>query len=134
MSVTNMELPKDPITAASYTNLKKTERLRLMVWEPKGHLSARYDHPGNYERTLFVGEVEEVLRNEKLPTLRVRWHLPATFGYDTAKGTVSTLINIANSPVWLETRNTARNVVAVIDRISEEEYNEMLKKAATLGM
>ena len=132
MPVTNVSPAKDPITAASYANLKKAERLRLTVWEPNGHVSARFDHRGNYEPTPFAGEVEEVLPNEKLPTLRVRWHLYAALGYDTAKGTVSTLIHIANG-VWLETRKRPRNVMAVIERISEEEYNEMLKKAATLG-
>jgi len=64
----------------------------------------------------------------RIPQMRVRWHLQASYGYDTMKGTVSTLIHIANG-VWLETRRSPRNVVATIERITEERYQELHQQA-----
>ncbi|MCC5619304.1 hypothetical protein LC605_30420, partial [Nostoc sp. CHAB 5836] len=61
--------------------------------------------------------------------IKVRWHLPKSFGYDTYNGTTSTLIHIANG-VWLETRKRPRNVVATIERITEEEFITMVDEAA----
>lgn len=125
------DAPAGTIGADSWKDLKKQERLRLKAWEPQGHVSARAERRGNYEALDYVGEVEEVLTNERIPTLRVRWHLPAVWGYDTTRGTVSTLIHIANG-VWLETRKRPRNVVATIERITEEEYQELLRKALAM--
>jgi hypothetical protein len=104
------------------------ERLRLLVREPLGRKDARITHPGNYVPVAYVGEVEETAFQARVPQMRVRWHLPASYGYDTAKGTVSTLIHVANG-VWLETRRSPRNVVATIERIPEEEYQQLLAQA-----
>jgi hypothetical protein len=104
------------------------ERLRLQVREPLGHKDARATYPGNYVPTIYVGEVEEAAFQARVPQMRVRWHLPAAYGYDTTKGTSSTLIHIAHG-VWLETRRSPRNVVATIERIAEEEYQRLLAQA-----
>ena len=60
--------------------------------------------------------------------LRVRWHLPASYGYDTLKGSVSTLINVGEN-IWLEARKRPRNVVASIQKIAVEQYERLLRDA-----
>jgi hypothetical protein len=111
--------------------LRVGERLRLTVWEPNGQVSAKANHPGNYTPKNFVAEVEKVKVNnqEGQQHIVVRWHLPKSWGYNTVKGTTSTLIHIANG-VWLETRSRPRNVVATIERITEEEYQRLVDEAA----
>jgi hypothetical protein len=108
--------------------LRVGERIRLIVREPNGHVSAKANHPGNYTPKDYVAEVAKVQFNQDVTQIVVRWHLPKSFGYNTRKGTASTLIHIANG-VWLETRSRPRNVVATIERITEEEYEEMLEQA-----
>ena len=104
------------------------ERLLLTVREPLGHKDARATRPGNYEPVNYVAEVEETMFEMRIPQMCLIWHLQASYGYDTMKGTVSTLIHIANG-VWLETRRSPRNVVATIERITEERYQELLTQA-----
>lgn len=120
----------DEVTTNDKIYFRVGERLRLTVREPNGHASADADHPGNYVPIEYVGEVEYVdMQQQKTPKIIVRWHLPASFGYNTVKGTASTLIHIANG-VWLETRKKPRNVVATIERITEEEFTRMIREAA----
>lgn len=104
------------------------DRILLTVREPSS-TDARADYPGNYTPTPYVGEVEETYVEGDSTQLRVRWHLPAAYGYDTEKGTVSTLINVGEN-VWLETRKRPRNVVATIQKISDEEYQARIQAAA----
>lgn len=125
-----MKSINEELTTNDKINFRVGERLRLTVREPNGHASAKADHPGNYIPINYVGEVEYVdIQQQKTPKIIVRWHLPASFGYNTFKGTTSTLIHIANG-VWLETRKKPRNVVITIERITEEEYARMIREAA----
>lgn len=107
---------------------KVGERIRLIVREPNGHVSAKANHPGNYNPQHYVALIEKVIIKQEMPQIVVRWHLPKSFGYKTRKGTTSTLIYIENG-VWLETRKHPRNVVAVIEKITEEEYKKLVKQA-----
>lgn len=104
------------------------DRLRLIVQEPNGHVSARAKHQGNYIPTEYVGLVEKVQQEDLFLKMVVRWHLPASLGYNTLKGTTSTLIHIANG-VWLEVRKRPRNVVTTIEKITEMEYQRLLEEA-----
>ncbi|MDF5736475.1 MAG: hypothetical protein V7L04_09885 [Nostoc sp.] len=122
------------MTAMNYTlnqklELRVGERLRIKVREPNGHTSAQADQPGNYTPIDYVGQIEQVDYENITVKIKVRWHLPKSFGYDTYNGTTSTLIHIANG-VWLETRKKPRNVVATIERITEEEFITMVDQAA----
>ena len=120
----------DEVSSNDKIYFRVGERLRLTVREPNGHASAKADHPGNYIPIDYVGEVEYVdMQQKETPKIIVRWHLPGSFGYNTLKGTTSTLIHIANG-VWLETRKNPRNVVVTIERITEEEYTRMIREAA----
>jgi hypothetical protein len=120
----------DEVTSNDKIDFRVGERLRLTVREPNGHASAKAEHPGNYIPIDYVGEVEYVdMQQQKTPKIIVRWHLSGSFGYNTLKGTTSTLIHIANG-VWLETRKKPRNVVATIERITEEEYTRMIQEVA----
>jgi hypothetical protein len=106
------------------------DRLRLQVREPVSPKDARADALGNYQLAHYVGEVEAVGLEADLPRLEVRWHLPACFGYDTDRGTVSTLVHVANG-VWLEARKRPRNVAVLLEKIAEEEYGRLLAEART---
>lgn len=110
-------------------DFKVGERLRLKVREPRGRKNARAGYRGNYLPADYIGEVETASLGGMIPQIEVRWRLPASFGYDTAEGTVSTLVLIANG-VWLEARKRPRNVVATIEKITEEEYQKLLSEAA----
>ena len=106
------------------------DRLLLTVREPAAE-DARADYQGNYVPIDYIAEVEEASVEGNTPRLRVRWHLPASYGYDTRKGTVSTLINVGEN-VWLETRKRPRNVVANIQKVSEDQYQQLLLEAENL--
>ena len=110
--------------------LRPGDKVILIVREPQGEEDARASKEGNYQAMKYVGEIESTLLSGPTPQMIVRWHMPATLGYDTLKGTVSTMIHIADS-VWLEARKRPRNVVASIQRIPEEEYQKLLTEAAT---
>jgi hypothetical protein len=110
---------------------KTGERLKLTVREPHGQSDCRANCRGNYIPTDYAGEVVSAQTIEGTMHLEVRWHLPAMYGYDTQKGTKSVLIHIANG-VWLETRKKPKNVVATLTRITEEEYNQMIERAARI--
>ena len=105
------------------------DKLQLTVREPVSRKDARADTPGNYIPQQFIGEVEAVNLEVEVPSIRVRWHLPASYGYDTHEGTLSTLIHICNG-VWLETRKGARNIVVTIETIAEDVYQRLLEEAA----
>ena len=104
------------------------DHVALTVREPAGS-NARADYPGNYVPTRYVGKIEGSYEMNNTLHIRVRWHLPAAYGYNTRKGTVSTLINVCCDNCYLETRTKARNVVATIEKISEEEYERLLREA-----
>ena len=106
------------------------DKVILIVREPQDDEDARASKEGNYQPMKYLGEIESTLFNGPTPQMIVRWHMPATLGYDTLKGTISTMIHIADS-VWLEARRRPRNVVASIERIPEEEYQKLLTEAAT---
>jgi hypothetical protein len=110
--------------------LRPGDKVTLIVREPQDYEDARANKEGNYQPMKYVGEIESTLLNGPIPQMVVRWHMPATLGYDTLKGTISTMIHVADS-VWLETRRRPRNVVASIERIPEEEYQKLLTEAAT---
>lgn len=114
----------------SIPNYRIGDKLRLTVREPIDREDSRADAPGNYIPQEFVGEVEGVNLEAEVPSITVRWHLPAAYGHDTQKGAASTLIHIANG-VWLETRKRARNVTATIEQVSEDEYGKLVEEAAT---
>lgn len=106
------------------------DKLRLTVKEPESRRDARPSKGRNYLPVDHVGEVERVETGAAVPRIAVRWHLPATLGHDTEKGTVSTLVHIADS-VWIEARKIPRNVAVVVARITEEEYRQRLAEAAS---
>lgn len=106
------------------------DKLRLIVKEPESRRDARPSKGRNYRPVEHVGEVERVETGAAVPRIDVRWHLPAALGHDTEKGTVSTLVHIADA-VWLEARKVPRNVAVVVARIGEEEYRKLLAKAAS---
>jgi hypothetical protein len=110
--------------------IRPGDKVILIVREPQDQEDARATREGNYEAMKYLGEIESALLNVPVPQMVVRWHMPATLGYDTLEGTVSTMIHVADS-VWLETRRKPRNVVASIQRIPEEEYQKLLTEAAT---
>jgi hypothetical protein len=106
------------------------EKIALRVCEPIDPTDASANVPSNYAPRTYVGEVEEVGTAQQLLWIKVRWHLPAYFGYNTQKGKVSKLIHIANG-VWIEARKRARNVVATIESVDDSTYQKMLKLADT---
>jgi hypothetical protein len=72
--------------------------------------------------------VERVFLAGSNPCLRVRWHLPGGSASDVRRGVVSTLVHIANG-VWLEARRRPRNVAVTLERISQEEYEQLIRDA-----
>jgi hypothetical protein len=105
------------------------DKVVLTVREPVSPQDGRAETLGNYIPQRFVGEVEAINLEADVPSIRVRWHLPSSYGYDTQEGTLSTLVYIANG-VWLEARKKPRNVTATIDAISEDAYKTLLTEAA----
>lgn len=111
-------------------NLVAGDKLRLRVIEPRGHSDARVDHPGNYVPVDYVGSVETIRTRGNTHEISVRWHLPASFGYDTLKGSVSTLLHISDG-VYLEARKRPRNViVSAIEKITEDEFKALANEAS----
>lgn len=106
------------------------DKVVLTVWEPVSPKDGRAETLGNYLPQRFVAEVEAVNLEADVPSIKLRWHLPASYGYDTQEGSVSTLVYIANG-VWLEARKKPRNITATIDAISEDAYKVFLTEAAT---
>jgi predicted NAD/FAD-dependent oxidoreductase len=105
------------------------DRLRLTVREPESRWDARATLPASYRPSDFAGRVEGVSLAGANPRLEVRWHLPGGSAADTRKGVVSTLVHIANG-VWLEARRRPRNVAVTLERISREEYEQLVRDAA----
>ncbi|MGH9428406.1 MAG: hypothetical protein ACRD2L_19135 [Terriglobia bacterium] len=117
------------MASSGVRELKPGDKLSLFVREPQDYKNARADYDGNYQITRYVGEVEKANLTGTPPRIDVRWHLPKALGYDTVKGSVSTMVHVADS-AWVEARKKPRNVVAKIDRIPEEEYKKLLEEAA----
>jgi monoamine oxidase len=105
------------------------DRLRLTVREPASRRDARANRPANYRPADFAGRVERVSLAGSNPCLAVRWHLPGGSAADVRRGVVSTLVHIANG-VWLEARRRPRNVAVTLERISQEEYEQLIRDAA----
>jgi hypothetical protein len=105
------------------------DRLRLTVREPAFGWDARATRRGNYRPEDFAGRVERVSLTGSNPCLEVRWHLPCGSAAEVRRGVVSTLVHIANG-VWLEARRRPRNVAVTLERISQEEYEHLVRDAA----
>jgi hypothetical protein len=112
------------------SDLKVGARLKLTVRAPQDRRNAKADYDRNYQPIEYVGEIEGSMIANAVPQITVRWHLPASLGYDTERGTVSQLVHIANG-VWLEARKRPRNVAATIEILREEEYSRLLREAAS---
>jgi hypothetical protein len=108
---------------------KPGDKLSLLVREPYDYDDARADRYENYQAIQYVGEVEQAQYGGPTTRLKVRWHLPAALGYNTVKGTVSTLVHIGDS-VWLEARRRPKNVTAQIRGIDDKEYKMLFDQAA----
>lgn len=115
----------------TFETFKAGDKLRLRVVEPRKHRDNSTRYPGNYIPVDYVGSVDSVSPRGASFELGIRWHLPASFGYDTVAGTPSSLLHI-NQGVYLETRKRARNVViSSIDKITEEEFKRFVIEAST---
>ena len=112
------------------TDFSIGDMIRLNVIEPRGHSDARVEHPGNYVPVSYVGLVERARQTGPVSVLDVRWNLPASYGYKTFEGTISTLLHVANG-VYVEARKRPRNVlISAIEKITEDEYKRMINEAA----
>jgi hypothetical protein len=112
-----------------HVNFKPGDKVILRVCEPVDSDDASIKHPGNYLPRDYAGEVVMVVTKAPVLSIKVRWHLPASFGYKTKKGVVSNLVHIANG-VWLEARKRPRNVTVTIELVEESTYQEMVELAA----
>lgn len=118
------------MAAEDTPDLKVGTRLRLRVIKPRRRKKdARASYRGNYLPVDHVGEVETSSLDGLIPQMQVRWHFPASLGYDTAEGTVSTLVHIAGR-AFIEARKKCRNVGVAVEIITEEEYQKLLAEAA----
>jgi hypothetical protein len=125
------EAKPDGDAAGAPPTYKIGDKLLLTVREPIDRGDARAETPGNYIPQRLVAQVEGVNLEGENPTITVRWHLPAAYGHDTRKGVVSNLLHIADG-VWIETRKRARNVIAMIEEISEDDFKALVEELAAV--